>query len=458
MNVLSAILFFPRGGSAQVARDLAAALPEHSCDVTLLSGSLGSGLGDARTFYEGLDPRVVDFERGDAPMHPSFEDREGAPDRCFAKLDDGAYGAQVLAWARALEQAGGAEMDVIHLHHLTPMNEAACRVAPDVPVISHLHGTELAMLERIAAGPPQAWTHAASWARRMRRWAAASTGLIVQTTADVSLAAKLLEVEEDRITVVPNGFDPQSFKPEVLDRGDFWRKHLVDSPRGWAPGMDAGSVSYSDDEVAVLDQSVVMVAVGRFTGVKRLGLVVRAFEQARESSRRRISLVILGGHPGEWEGEHPLEAIVTSGAKDVFLAGWHGHSVLSDFFNAADVQVLGSVREQFGLVLVEGMACALPPIAVDAYGPKAIIDEGRTGWLVPPDDRAALSRAMIEAADNGEERSRRGLAGRREATANYSWPAIAGDVAELFRRVSAGPVELPGRTEGQGDRALGEYF
>ena len=56
------------------------------------------------------------------------------------------------AWARALERAGAADADVLHLHHLTPLNEAAARVAPDVPVVGHLHGTELLMLEAIAGG------------------------------------------------------------------------------------------------------------------------------------------------------------------------------------------------------------------------------------------------------------------------------------------------------------------
>ncbi|MBK5231364.1 MAG: glycosyltransferase family 4 protein [Thermoleophilia bacterium] len=436
MHVLSAILFFPRGGSAQVARDLATYLPEHDCDVTLLAGSLGSGLGDARTFYAGLDPRVVDFDRGDAPMHPSYEDRPGAPDRCFARLGDEEYSAQVHAWSRAMEKADAAGMDALHLHHLTPMNEAAARVAPDVPVFSHLHGTELAMLERIAAGPPETWAHAESWARRMRRWAGSSSRLIMQTLEEIPTAAALLMVDEEKFTAVPNGFDPEIFKPEVLDRGDFWHRHLVEDPQGWKPGEPAGSVSYSAKEVAVLDKAVVLVAVGRFTEVKRLGLMVRAFEQARQRARRPIALVLVGGHPAEWEGEHPIDAIAASGASHVFLAGWHDHAGLSDFFNVADAQVLASVREQFGLVLVEGMACALPPIAVDRFGPKAIIEDGRTGWLVPPDDQSALTAAIVDAVDDGEERSRRGLAGRREATARYGWPAIAGDMAKLLHEAA----------------------
>lgn len=437
MHVLSAILFFPRGGSAQVARALARELPEHDCEVTLLSGSLASGLGDARAFYAGLDLRVVDFDRGDAPMHPSFEDREGAADQCFAKLGDEEYSAHVHAWARAFDRANAAGMEALHLHHLTPMNEAAALVAPEVPVIAHLHGTELAMLERIAFGPPEAWTHAGAWARRIRRWAGSCSRLIVQTLEEIPAAAALLMVDEEKFTVVPNGFDPELFKPEVIDRGDFWHWHLVENPQGWKPGEPVGSVSCSTKEIAVLDEAVVLVATGRFTEVKRLGLLVRAFEDARKRARRPLALVLVGGHPGEWEGEHPADAVEASGARNVFLAGWHDHAGLSDFFNVADLQVLASVREQFGLVLVEGMACELPPVAVDSHGPRAIIDPGRTGWLVPPDDRIALAEAMVTAADDGEERSRRGLAGCREVAGRYAWPAIGADMARLFGTVAA---------------------
>src|SRR3978361_1320264 len=144
-------MFFPRGGSGHVARALARELPAHGCEVTVVSGSL-SGRADAERFYKGCDVRAVRFDRGDAPMHPSYEDRPDAPDRVFAALDAEAYEAQVAAWARALQEAGAADADVLHLHHLTPIHEAAARVAPDVPIVGHLHGTELLMLAPITDG------------------------------------------------------------------------------------------------------------------------------------------------------------------------------------------------------------------------------------------------------------------------------------------------------------------
>src|SRR3546814_8079103 len=62
--------------------------------------------------------------------------------------------------------------------------------------------------------------------------------------------------------------------------------------------------------------AVVLVAVGRYTEVKRLGLLIRAFADAQRRARRKVALVLVGGHPGEWEDEHPVDAIRASGATD----------------------------------------------------------------------------------------------------------------------------------------------
>ena len=64
----------------------------------------------------------------------------------------------------ALDRAGAARAEVLHLHHLTPANEAALRAFPAVPVVGQLHGTELALLRAIEAGAPAGWRFAESLA------------------------------------------------------------------------------------------------------------------------------------------------------------------------------------------------------------------------------------------------------------------------------------------------------
>ena len=446
-RVVSALYFFPRGGSAHVARALARELPAHGWDVRVVSGSRGDAgdLPDASVFYSGLELHAVDFgpalasadpmayegSEGAAPMHASYEDRPGAPDRVFATLDDEEYERQVRAWARELELAGAADADVLHLHHLTPVNEAAARAALGVPVVGQLHGTELLFLEQVDAGAPESWAHADAWAERMREWARRCERLLV-APGGADRAAGLLGIESERFAPAPNGFDPETFRPREVDRRAVWRRALVAEPQGWLPGEEAGSLRYAEAELPALTEGVVLLYVGRFTEVKRLPLLIAAFERARPGFDVPAALVLVGGHPGEWEGPHPAEVVDQLGAGGVYLAGWHDHAELPEFLAASDAVVLASVREQFGQVLVEAMACERPVVAADSFGPRLIVEDGKTGWLVPGDDEEALAAALLEAVNDEDERLRRGRAAREDALERFSWPGIAEGVAEVY--------------------------
>lgn len=455
MRLLMGIYFYPRGGSAHVCRALARELGRNGVAVRLLAGSR-SDLGEvalASAFYEDLDLCAVDFTPAirsadplryggglwAAPMHGSYEDRPGAVDPVLARLDQEEFELQVETWAAAMEAAAAPGVDALYLHHLTPLNEAAARVLPGVPVIGHIHGTELLMLEQIEAGPPQGWAHPGEWAERMRGWAAACERLVVNDPNGLVRAAALLGLDEDRFTCAPNGFD-ETFSPGEIDRRAHWRRHLVERPRGWKPGGPPGSVSYEERDLDALE-GVVLLAVGRFTEVKRLPLLIEAFAEAQAQLAEPTALVLIGGHPGEWEGEHPYETIERTGARNVFLAGWHGHSELPSFLRAGDLLAHPSVREQFGTVLIEAMACGLPVIAVDRGGPVTILDDSGAGWLVEPDDRAALTAAIVTAVNQPDERRRRAARARDHALAHYSWSQIGRRLVRLVRaaggRVSA---------------------
>jgi glycosyltransferase involved in cell wall biosynthesis len=445
-RLLMGIYFYPRGGSAHSARAIARELGVNGFEVTLLSGSR-SDLGEdsrAASFYKGLDLRALDFTpavrsadplryrgpAGTAPIHGSYEDRPGAPDRVLASFDEEAYELQVEVWAEAMAAAAEPGVDALYLHHLTPLNEAAARVLPGVPVIGHVHGTELLMLEAIEAGAPPGWAHAEEWAERLRRWAAACERIVVNDSGGLERAAALLELEEDRFASIPNGVDP-AFAPAPVDRRAHWRRHLVAEPRGWRPGKAPGSVSYKEEDLAALE-GVVLLAVGRFTEVKRLPVLIEAFAQAKRRLRRQAALVLIGGHPDEWEGEHPCETIARTGARDVFLAGWHGHEELPPFLRAGDLLVHAAVREQFGQVLIEAMACGLPVVAVDRGGPAAIVEDPADGWLAEPDvdSLAAAIAAAVEDEAGRRERARRA---REKALESYSWRRIGAEMAEQIR-------------------------
>jgi glycosyltransferase involved in cell wall biosynthesis len=450
-RALLALSFFPRGGSAQVARYLAGALPASGWEATIACGSLGpvGEQSNAITFYDGLDVRPLDYTlsaeasdplRADPPFQPSFEDRAGAPDRVYAAVGDEDYERLVASWSEHLARSGAGEADVLHLHHLTPINEAAERSFGHVPRVGHLHGTELLMLREIEEGPPAGWAHAEAWAERLRRWARSCERLFVLSPDAARRVPDLLGVDPERVVWAPNGFDPVGFvrKPvSAAGRVEQWRRWLVEDPRGWDTGGEPGSIAYAEEDLEAFAEGRVLLYVGRYTEVKRIPLLIRAHARARERFERPAPLVLLGGFPGEWEAEHPQEVVEETGDDQVFLAGWRGHDDLPAGLNAADLLVLPSVHEQFGQVLVEAMAVGLPVIAVDAHGPAEIVHDGETGWLVPPDDEEAMADALVTAVNDDDERRRRGEAAYADARARYSWPALARDVAAVYDGVTA---------------------
>jgi glycosyltransferase involved in cell wall biosynthesis len=453
--------FSPRGGSAHACQAIAMELERQGFDVTLLAGSrTDTGIrGSADSFFDGRDVRAIDFTPAlesaspmkfkggpeTAPMHASYEDRPDADDPVFATLGEKALERQVEAWSAELERAGAAEADLLYLHHLTPINEAAKRVAPDVPIIGHVHGSELLMLEQMIKDTPAGWHHAESWARHLSEWAASCARIIVNSTKGLHRASELLDIDPERFLFLPNGVG-DAFAPRQIDRVEHWRQHLVEEPQGWAPNEEPGSVSYDEPDLEVL-RGTTLLNVGRFTDVKRIPLLIEAFANARDRFQGPTALVLLGGHPGEWEGEHPLDAIARTGAENVFLAGWHEHEPLPDFFNASDVLVHSSANEQFGQVLIEAMASGLPVIAVERGGPAHIVDHGKTGWLIEPDDRDALEDAMVEAVNDPARRERMGEAARTEALEEYGWSKIGDELARLV-------VHEAGRPEREAEQQL----
>src|SRR6266542_1981253 len=447
--VVSALFFFPRGGSAQVTRSLARALPAAGWQPTLAAGSLGQPgePTDAASFFAGIDVQALDYSpalelaeplAAPVPFQPSYEDRPDAPDRIFAAVDDAAYERLVTAWIELLAGAAAGAADLLHLHHLTPANEAAARGFPALPVLGQLHGTELAMLRLIAAGAPPGWRYARAWDRRLRAWARRCALLVVPPGAEAD-AALLLGLERARLRGLPSGVELERFSRRPFaeeERLAFWRRWLVEQPRGWDESGRPGSIAYRDQELAPFRAGgPVFLYVGRYTAVERLG--------------KPAPLVLVGGHPGEWEGEHPLATARRLGNRQVFLAGWRPHEQLPRALNAADALVLPSVAEAFGLVLVEAMACGLPVIACRTHGPAAIVADGRTGWLIPPDDEDALVDSLLAAANGEDERRARGRRAQLDSR-RYGWAVIAPRFASLYEELLA---SSPSRQVTRGRRA-----
>ena len=470
-TVVMALQFPPRGGSAQVVRYLAPEITATGWPVSLVAGSQGGpgDLGYAPEFYAPLPVTPVDYTpamnswamggdplAGPSPLHPSFEDRAGAPDRVFAALDEAAFERQVACWSTALVAGGLGAAGVAHLHHLTPINEAVARLRPELPVLVSLHGTEMNMIEAIT-GNEQAtasWAHREAWAARLRAWAARADRLLVDSPTDVTRALGLFDVPEERLVIVAPGVDHDRFRPQQLtveERLAVLHRLLVADPRGWDESGVVGSVRYTPQDLAVFadpDQPV-LIFVGRFTHPKRLPLLLRAYARARREHGLRAPLLVWGGFPGEWEGQHPVSLFRDERIPGVFFTGWRGHDELPTGLGCADVFVSPSVGEAFGQVFIEAMACGLPVVAAASGGPLSFVNDHPgtpNGWLVTPDDEAALAAALAQATTGPTaptERARRATNALTRVRARFTWQSAAHHVAELYDQVSTAAPHSP---------------
>ena len=456
LRVVMTLAFYPRGGSAQVARYLGEALADHGARVTLCCGSLGppGAESHAATFFAGLDTQALDFteavkwyEQGrdpmaaPVPMQPSLEDRPGVPDRVFAMLDDTDYEHQVAVWRSLLDSVG--RPDLYHVHHLTHVNDA---ILDATPTIVHLHGTELKMLEAIRDGAPKSWSHASKWQQRLVAAARRADRLVSISPRERDLACELFGVEPDSIDVMPNGVDLRHFSVDPSPpehRLALWNRWLVDDPRGWDESGLPGSVRYAARDVhrafhhpSTAEPLPVMLFVGRFLGFKRVPLLIRAYGQARAIlGPSAPPLVIWGGYPDEWEGEHPHSVATSLGVDGVFFTGWRGHDDLAAALNCADVFVAPSVDEPFGQVYLEAMAAGLPVIATNSGGPPSFVNTDSTrlnGWLVTPDDQDDLAAAIVTASSDATERQQRGRWGRQTIERDFDWQRIAQRFEEIY--------------------------
>ena len=457
------LFFFPRGGSARVATYLSRALDEYGWPVTLACGSIGEpgSIGNAGTVFSGVDivPAAYDdaiarWRRGEDPMdapfpmHPSFESRPGVPDRAFPFVSPAQGERMAEAWARLLASSAAlSRARLLHLHHLTPLHDAAAIALPDAPVLTHLHGTELKMLDAIDRGEPRvSGPHAGWWSSRMRAGALRATATITISPHDQSEAVRLLGLDPETVFSIPNGVDVDHFTPAhpgLDERLKMWLHWFVNDPRGWDEATGTpGSIRYTEAEVMEgfyhAETGVafpVLMYVGRFLAFKRVPMLVRAYARARERMAVPAPLVIWGGFPGEWEGEHPHTVVTQEGIEDVFFDGWRDHDQLPLGLSCADCFVAPSTDEPFGLVYLEAMACELPVIGTQSGGPPSFINVTpgeRDGWLVPPDDEQALADAMVEAINHPAQRRAFGQNAGRHARDRYSWRDVARRVTDLY--------------------------
>jgi N-acetyl-alpha-D-glucosaminyl L-malate synthase BshA len=367
------------GGSGIVATELGKMLAVRGHRVHVLSGDTPFRLGD---YQPGLS-----FHRVEAPMYPLFREPQ-----------------YLLALANKIVQVARDErLDIVHAHYAVPHASAAYLArqilaatnGESVPrVITTLHGTDITLL-----GADRSYSEIVSFS--------------IQQSDGVTAVSESLKTDTYRelgaicdIRVIPNFVDCRSHS-----RRDVSELRARLAPHG----------------------EKVVIHVSNFRPVKRVTAVVEIFRRIRAAVP--VRLLMVGDGPDLLEAvrltrEHDLSEVVQ------FLGD---QEQVVPLLSAADLFLMPSAQESFGLAALEAMACEVPVIASCVGGLPDLIEDGVTGFVCPPDDLDAMARAGVRLLTDDRLRGRMAKASRVRAEERFADTKIVPLYEAYYDEVLARP-------------------
>jgi L-malate glycosyltransferase len=363
------------GGSGVVATELALALAGRSHEVRVISS-------EPPFRWRGGVPNLH-FERVDTPAYPLFREPQYL----------------VTLASTIVRVAHERALDVVHAHYAVPHATAAYlsaqilrTQAPSqaLPTVTTLHGTDITLV-----GTDPSYRPVVAFSiEQSSAVTAVSDSLRRDTIASLGVRRE--------IDVIPN----------FLDCGLYERRR--------EPALVDRFCRYNGP---------VLMHMSNFRPVKRTGIVFDIFQRVR--AQVPATLVFVGDGPERAE----LEARAQSSpyADDVIFEGEHADPV--PLLSCADVFILPSALESFGMAALEAMACQVPVIASRVGGLPELIDDGRTGFLCEMDDIDAMTERAIRLIRDPEMASQIGRAAAASVADRFCTDRIVPLYEAVYQRV-----------------------
>jgi glycosyltransferase involved in cell wall biosynthesis len=224
-------------------------------------------------------------------------------------------------------------------------------------------------------------------------------------------------VSSDKVRVIHHGIAAEQFDlGEDFDRADYRHKLLKSS--------------------AVKDKFIIG-AIGELSFNKGHDLFIRAAKIVRERFGARAHFVIAGEDASSQQTtRQSLERLI---AKLNLNSSVHLLGRIEDvapFLKALDVFVSASRAEAFGLAIVEAMASGAPVIATATDGARAILEDEKTGVIVPVDNAEALARAVINLLEDANRRAQIAKEARASARARFSLARMIDETEAVYREAA----------------------
>ncbi len=300
------------------------------------------------------------------------------------------------------------EIDVVHAHDwLVAYAAAGIKNAFDAPLVATVHATEYGRHQGNLPGPMNKLIHQIEW------WLTYEARRVI-TCSDYmrEQVHKIFELPPQKQDVIPNGVDLSDF-----DRPD-------------------GAAAFREQRVAPGEKLVFFA--GRLEYEKGVQTVLDALPMVLEREPVRFYVAGVGTHAEELRAHVDRLGI---GSRVHFL-GFVGDEELAMYYAAADLAVVPSLYEPFGMVALETMASGTPCIAADTGGLRELVVHEATGLRFIPGDPASLADMIARLTMDRRMAQRLTVDARRMLDEQFSWRSIARSTATVYERAIAEEEEL----------------
>ena len=359
------------GGSGTVATELGINLARRGHRVHFITTALPYRLSD---FVENIY-----FHEVQVFQYPLFD-----------------YAPYSLSLASKMAQVTLREnLDLLHVHYAVPHATSAYLAQKIIesrrrlPFITTLHGTDITL---VGADPSY---------YEITRFSIENSDSVTAVSQYLKNQTLYRFATSNPIIVIPNFVDPQRFTPEKRQRRD----------------------CFSNDNEKVL------MHISNFRPVKRIHDIVAVFEGV--AARIAARLVLVGDGPEKERARTLVDQKGLSG-KVHFIGRQNDVSTL---LPCADLYLLLSEHESFGLTALEAMSCQVPVIGTSGSGMDSFLGDGAAGMLFRVGNIASMVEGCIRILENPDLARRMGEAGRKRAIEQYHQDIIVGRYEQLYREV-----------------------
>lgn len=360
------------GGSGVVATELGHALAGRGHDIHFISYS--------RPFRLEPTGHGITFHKVKTVTYPLFK-----------------YPPYSLALAvRMAEVARREKLDLFHVHYAIPHATSALlanEILGDarLKVVTTLHGTDITLV-----GADESFFEITKLSIERSDAVTAVSHFLARETAEKLRVTRPIDV-------IPNFVDPRVFATEA----------------------DDGELRASLD----LDDAPVLMHISNFRKVKNVRDVVRLFARVQETLPAHLLLV------GDGPERVPCRILAEELGVQNRISFLGNRISVNQILPLADVFLLPSTVESFGLVALEAMACGVPVVGYDGGGLPEVVRSGVDGYLAPLGDLERMIEMTLDLLQNHDLRQRMGAEGRRRATETFTVDRVTDEYEALYRRV-----------------------